>query len=123
MILFTHVRLVLEDDPEKGIPGVELVLYDRDEADEDDRLASAVTDDQGEVLFKFESKSFMDAEDQAQWRIDSLPDLYVVARAKRGEVILSTRSQATPNKIPDLITIPVSRALVDQHGSLSANQS
>jgi hypothetical protein len=122
MILFTHVRLVLEENPERGIPGVELVLYDRDEGDEDDRLASGVTDDRGEVLFKFDSKSYMDTEDQDQWRIDSLPDLYIVAIDKLGEVILSSRSQAMQNQIPDLITIQVSQSLADKHGLLDANQ-
>lgn len=122
MILFTHVRLVLEENPERGIPGVELVLYDRDEGDEDDRLASGVTDDRGEVLLKFDSKSYMDTEDQDQWRIDSLPDLYVVAIDKLGEVILSSRSQAMQNQIPDLITIQVSQSLADKHGLLDANQ-
>lgn len=119
MLLFTHVRLVLEEDPEIGIPGVELLLYDRDEGDEDDRLASGVTDERGEVLFKFESKSYMDKEDQDQWRIDSLPDLYVVVKAKNGETILSTRSQASLNQIPDLITIPVSRSLAEAAGFIS----
>jgi hypothetical protein len=116
MLLFTRIRLVLEDAPEMGIPGVQLVLYDRDEGDEDDRLASGVTDASGEVLLKFDSKSYMDSEDQDQWRIDSLPDLYVVAKDKHGETILSTRSQAMANEMPDRLTVPVSRSLAEEAG-------
>jgi len=53
MLLTTRVKLVLSSSPGTGIPGVKVSLYDRDIQDEDDFLATAVTDDQGEIFFSF----------------------------------------------------------------------
>lgn len=51
MLLTTRVKLVLSSSPGTAIPGVKVSLYDRDIQNEDDFLATAVTDDHGEIYF------------------------------------------------------------------------
>ena len=110
MLLTTRVKLVLSSSPGTGIPGVKVSLYDRDIQDEDDFLATAVTDDQGEIFFSF------DSEEKDLWRLESLPDLYVKVYDARGQVVLSTKSETLDDKLPKLITIPISQELVEKHG-------
>ena len=66
MLLTTRMKLVLAGEPETPLPGVKVALYDRDEADPDDHLDTGVTDAQGEVLFKFDSERYTDAEDSPE---------------------------------------------------------
>jgi hypothetical protein len=116
MLLTTRVRLVLAESPTTGIPGTKVSLFDRDLNDQDDWLATAVTDEQGEILFSYDSEQYTDAEDQELWRLESLPDLYVKVYDAHDQVVLSTHSETLEDKLPTLITIPISQALVEEHG-------
>lgn len=115
MLLTTRVRLVLAEAPETGLPGVKVSLFDRDIQDEDDLLGTEVTDTEGEALFAFDSDLYTDAEDQPEWRIESLPDFYVVVYDAQDRVVLSTRSEALQNNLPRRFTVPVSRERVEKH--------
>jgi len=121
MLLTTRVKLVLSNSPGTGIPGVKVSLYDRDIQDEDDFLATAVTDNQGEIFFNFNSEQYTDAEEKDIWRLESLPDLYVKVYDARDQVVLSTRSETLEDKLPKLLTVPISQELVEKHG-LMPNQ-
>ena len=117
--MVTRIRLVRATDPQQGLPGVKVALFDRDIQDPDDHLSTGETDAAGEVLFKFDSDQYTDSEDSELWRIDSMPDLYVVIYNRSGEVILSTRSETQENKLPELITVPISEELIQAHGLLA----
>lgn len=119
MLLTTRVRLVLAESNTTAIPAVKVSLYDRDVNDEDDLLATAVTDDQGEILFSYDSEQYTDAEDQELWRLESLPDLYVKVYDAQDQAVLSTRSEALEDKLPTLINVPISQDLVDKHGLMT----
>ena len=116
MLLTTRVKLVLSSSPATGISGVKVSLFDRDLQDEDDYLATAVTDGHGEIFFRFDSEQYTDAEEQELWRLESLPDLYVKVYDAQDQVVLSTRSGALEDKLPKLITVPISQELVEKHG-------
>lgn len=118
MLLTTRIRVVLEGSPERWISGVRVALYDRDLDDEDDLLGEEVTNEVGEILFSYDSGLYMDAEDQDQWRIDSLPDLYVVVYDDQGKVVLTTRPQTLMDNLPRLITVEVSRDLAEKYSLL-----
>ena len=118
MLLTTRVRLVLADSPNMGISGVKVELYDRDINDADDLLATGVSDDQGEILISFDSEQYTDTEDQELWRLESLPDLYVVVYDSNDQVVLSTRSKTQADQLPKLITVPISQELVEEHSLL-----
>lgn len=120
MLLTTRVRVVLAEDSSVRMPGVRVTLYDRDEGDPDDRLGDGMTDERGEILFSYDSAAYTDSEDKDDWRISSLPDLYVVVTAADGQTVLNLRDQALQNQLPRLITVPVPRALAEQHGLLRA---
>ena len=119
MFLSTRVKLILAEEPATVLPGVKVSLYDRDQQDEDDLLATEVTNHRGEIHFGFDSDIYTDAEDQELWRVDSLPDLFVVVYDREDQVVMSTREEALQDKLPKLITVPVSKELVDKHGLLS----
>jgi hypothetical protein len=112
MILATRVRVLSQEDPPQPIPGVRVCLYDRDEHSMDDFLASGTTDAKGEVSLVFDSARYTDEEDQPEWRIESLPDLYVVVYNDRGEVALTTRAQAFIDQLPPVITVTAPRAAI-----------
>lgn len=116
MLLTTRVRLVLAESPTVGIPGVKVSLFDRDIHDPDDFLATEVTDDQGEIFFSFDSEDYTDAEDKELWRLESLPDLYIKIYDAQDQVVLSSRSETQEDKLPSLITIPISQELLEKHG-------
>ncbi len=116
MILAVRVKLVVAEDPAQAVPGVQVSLYDRDAITEDDLLDSGVSDAQGQVHFRFDSDQFKDVDDEPEWRIDSLPDLYVVVTDARGQLILSTRDRAIDNKLPNEIRVPIGRELLQAHG-------
>ena len=115
MLLTTRLMLALEGEPETGIPGVKVSLFDRDIHDEDDHLATEVTDANGEVLFAFDSDLYTDAEHQPEWRLDSLPDLYIVVYDAQDQEVLTTRSEALQDNLPRRFTVEVSRELVEKH--------
>jgi hypothetical protein len=118
MILVVRIKLVLEEDPDKVLSGVKLALYDRDQADEDDFLASGETSENGQARLVFDSDQYTDKEDQPAWRLDSMPDLFVNVYNRAGEVIYSNRESATVDRLPDLITLALPRELAEQHGLL-----
>jgi hypothetical protein len=59
---------------------------------------------------------YRDAEDRELWRLESLPELYVKVYDAHDQIVLSTLSETQADKLPKLITVLVSQALVDQHG-------
>ena len=116
MILVVRVKLILAVNPARALPGVQLKLYDRDELDPDDYLGAAVTDESGEARFVFDSEQYTDREDQPSWRLESMPDLFVVVFDNHGEEVLSTREQVVADDLPDQITVAVPTSLAQQHG-------
>jgi len=118
MFLVTKLRLLLDETTEIPLPGVKVALFDRDEADPDDHLASDFTNEHGEILFKFDSSRYTDEEDSPSWRLDSLPDLYVVIYDAYDQVIYGTRSVYMKDKLPKEFTIRLHRDLAEQHGLL-----
>ncbi len=115
MKLVMRVRLVAADEPKKSLPNVTVALYDRDWKSEDDFLGKGVTDAKGEIFFEFEEKTYKDAEDSPDWRIESLPDLYVNVFDAQGSVVYSTRDVVERDKFPQLLVVPVPRAILEQH--------
>ena len=108
MLMTTRMMLVLEEAPETVLSGVRVALFDRDEIIADDFLAEGVTDEQGEILFNFHSEAYTDAEDAPAWRLESLPDLYVVIYNPRGEPVYDTRSEVMQDRLPKrLLSEPV----------------
>jgi hypothetical protein len=116
MLLTTRVRLVLSGSPNTVIPGVKVSLYDRDSQNEDDFLATGITDDQGEIFFSFESDLYTDAEENELWRLESLPDLYVKVYNAQSQILISTRSETLEDQLPKLITVPISQEQIEKHG-------
>ena len=116
MILATRVKLVLAENPANGLEGIKVSLYDRDIGDPDDLLGTDITDENGEILFSYDSSLFMDEDDLPDWKIESLPDLFIVVYSNKEEIVLSTRSEVVSDKLQRIITVPVSQALVDQYG-------
>lgn len=117
MVLATRVKVVLADSG-AALSGVKIALYDRDVLSADDHLGTGVTDAKGEFVFGYDSYQFEDSEDGPDWKIASLPDLYVVVYDATGSEVLNQRSQALENKLPAVITVSIPRALAEQHGLL-----
>jgi hypothetical protein len=116
MFVTIRMKLALDEAPEVPLSGVQVALYDRDENDPDDHLDSGVTDAQGEILFKFDSGRYTDAEDGPSWRLESLPDLYVVIYDAQGQRVHSTRPFFMRDALPKRFTITISRALAEENG-------
>jgi len=123
MLLTVRVKLVLSESPEQCLAGVRVSLYDRDTHDKDDLLATAVTDSQGEIFFSFESEDYTDAEDRPSWRVNSLPDLYVVIFNAAGQAIHSTRTDTIQDKLLKIMIIPIESALAEKHNLLHPESS
>jgi hypothetical protein len=121
MILATRIALVVAETPEIPLAGVKVALYDRDEHSMDDFLGSGVTNEKGEVRIAFESEAYADEEDLPLWKLDSLPDLYVMVYSPTGEVILTTRQDVDWDNLPQQLVVGVPEdtarrfGLVDQH--------
>lgn len=115
MKLVLRMRLVAAGAPNKGLPNVTVALYDRDWKSEDDFLGKGVTDVKGEIFFEFDEKTYKDAEDGPDWRIESLPDLYINVFDAQGSVVYSTREVVERDKFPKLLVVPVPRAILQQH--------
>jgi hypothetical protein len=115
MILVTVVKLVIAETPDVTLPGVKINLYDRDSYSMDDYLVSGVTDEKGKARLVFDSEQYTDEDDAPAWRIESLPDLYVVVYAADGQVVLSTREATEQDSLPSWITVGIPRPLVERH--------
>lgn len=109
----TTVKLFIEDDPTEWISGALVCLYDRDRISRDDHLGTNVTNTYGEATFRFTTDEFLDIDDRLG---GALPELYVDVFDSRGDRVLSTRSTARRNEVPDLIRIPIERAIAVRHG-------
>ena len=116
MILATRIKLVIAETPEIALSGVKVALYDRDEHSMDDYLGAAVTDEKGEARLVFESEAYTDEEDLPLWKLDSLPDLYVMVYSPVGEVILTTRQEVERDNLPQQMVVGVPEELARQVG-------
>ncbi|MFN8470907.1 MAG: hypothetical protein U0822_01695 [Anaerolineae bacterium] len=120
MEIMTRVKLVLADAPKTGIPGVKMSLFDKDVTNPDDYLGAGVTDENGEVLFAYDSSAFVDSEDGPEWSIASLADLFVVVYDASGAEVLNTRDQTVDDKLPARLVISIDRTLAEKHGLLQS---
>jgi hypothetical protein len=113
----THVRVHLEGAPAQALPRVKVSLHDRDRITPDDHIATARTDDAGVAAFTYYSKDFVDLDE----RLGGLyPELYVVLRDARDQVVLTTRSDAEKNQARREIVVAVPRNLAERHDLLAA---
>ena len=119
MLLTTRVKLFTDGNRGKPLPGVKVSLYDRDNSDDDDLLATATTDEVGEIFFSYDSDLYTDTEDQPSWYIDSLPDLFVIVYDAKDQVVISTRAKTRQDKLVRVIEVPISQELVAKHGLIS----
>jgi len=118
MLLTTRVKLFAAENPHTPLPNIKVSLFDRDLNDEDDLLATEITDNKGEIFFGFESDRYTDTEDQPSWKIDSLPDLYVVVYDSHNQVVLSTLEDTKQDRILRLIEVPIIQELITEHALL-----
>jgi hypothetical protein len=119
MILTVRIHLAASGTLPTPLMNVRLALYDRDESDPDDFLAEGITNQRGEVLLSFDSDLYTDREDEEKWRIESLPDLYVVVYSAKDERIHSTRNQAQIDKLPRVIQVVIPRDLALEQGFIT----
>lgn len=115
MLLTTRLKLTLQEPSNTALRGVKVSLYDRDEGDPDDYLATGVTDSEGEILFQFDSEQYTDVEDGPEWRLDSLPDLYIVIYDAQGNPVYTTRSEYLKHALPRRFEIAVPTAVARAH--------
>jgi hypothetical protein len=116
MKVMMRVQLVAADDHRHVLPNVKVALYDRDWKSEDDLLGTEVTDAKGEIFFQFDENVYKDSEDGPDWRIESLPDLYVNLYDAEGNVVYSTRDVVERDKFPKLLVVPVPRSIIEKSG-------
>lgn len=116
MKLLQRVKLVLDGDRKRGLPNITVALYDRDWKSADDFLGQGVTDAQGEIFIEFDEKKYKDDEDGPDWRVESLPDLYVNLLDAQGNVVYSTRDVVERDKFPKLLIVPVPLTIAEQLG-------
>ncbi len=119
MKLMLRVQLVIAKEPKKVLSNVKVSLYDRDWKSEDDFLGTDITDAKGEIFFQFDEKKYKDDEDSPDWRIESLPDLYVNVYDAQGNVAYSTRDVVERDKFPKVLVVAVPPALVEQYKLIS----
>lgn len=108
----TKVKLFIEDSPTEWIACAIVCLYDRDRLSRDDHLGMDITDIYGEATFSFSNAEFADVDERLG---GPLPELYVKVFDTDGECVLSTRSQAVRNAVPNLIRIPIRREVAKRH--------
>ena len=118
MLLTTRVKLFAAESPHAPLPNIKVSLFDRDLNDEDDLLATEITDHKGEIFFRFDSERYTDTEDQPSWKIDSLPDFYVVVYDSQNRVVLSTLEHTKQDKLLRLIEVPISQELITEYALL-----
>lgn len=109
----TKIKLFVADAPSEWVACAIVCLYDRDRLSRDDPLGMSVTNTYGEATFRFTADEFLDLDDRIG---GALPELYVKVFASDGGCVVSTRAEAAPNAVPDLIRIPVDRHLAVKHG-------
>ncbi len=114
----TLVKLVLEESPSEGVPGVRLCLYDRDRLSRDDLLGSETTDVKGEVCIHFSSEQFSDLD---EWVGGDFPELYVAVCDAAGEHVFTTRSAAESNTAPRHMTVRIPRDVAERHELITAS--
>jgi len=108
----TKVKLFIEDSPSEWIACAIVCLYDRDRLSRDDHLGMDITDVYGEATFSFSDADFVDLDERLG---GTLPELYVKVFDTDGQCVLSTRSQAARNSVPELIRIPIERGVARKH--------
>lgn len=118
MKLILRVKMVSAQDERKGLAGLKVALYDRDWKSEDDLLGTEVSDDKGEIFFQFDENKYKDAEDGPDWRVESLPDLYVNILDAQDRVVYSTRDVVERDRFPKILIVPVPDAILEQHNLL-----
>lgn len=111
----TKVKLHVEGASSEWIACAVVYLYDRDRLSRDDFLGMDITDEFGEATFRFTSEQFMDLDDRLG---GALPELYVKVFGRDDRLVLSTRSRAVRNTVPELIRIGIDRELARRHGLL-----
>lgn len=115
MKLMMRVQLVVDENRKQVLPNVKVSLYDRDWKSADDYLGTGITDVKGEIFFEFDEKKYKDDEDGPDWRIESLPDLYVNVFDAQDNVVYSTRDVVERDKFPKLLVVPIPRAIAEKH--------
>jgi hypothetical protein len=117
----TTVR-VLVTESRKPVINVQVGLFDRDENSPDDVLGIDVTNQFGEVAFRYSTRDFTDdrlgTTDDSGVKLlnrDSFPDLYVIVYNRDGEEITSTRDLTVPNKAAQYLTVYVEQRQAIEH--------
>ena len=108
----TKVKLYVADAPSEWIACAIVCLYDRDRISRDDHLGMDITDVYGEATFRFSEADFVDVDERLG---GALPELYVKVFDSHGRCVISTRTRAARNSVPDLIRIPIERKLAESH--------
>jgi hypothetical protein len=108
----TTVKLYVADAPSEWIASAIVCLYDRDRLTRDDHLGMDVTNSYGEATIRFSDDEFVDLDDRIGGH---LPELYVKVFDSEGSCVVSTRSGAARNAVPELIRIPVAREIAVRH--------
>ena len=116
MFFSTVVKLVVDEPDAQPISGVKVSLHDRDTFTPDDHLGTAVTDENGEARFEYNSEDFVGIDDRLT---GEMPDLYVTVEGPNGDTIHSTRSETISNLPQRQLTVRLSRDLVTQHNLLA----
>jgi hypothetical protein len=111
----TKVKLFVAGEPNEWIGSAIVCLYDRDRFTRDDHLGMNITNPYGEAVFHFSSAEFVDIDERLG---GSLPELYVKVFDSTGRCVVSTRADAIPNHVPELIRIPIEREVAERHGLL-----
>ncbi len=78
-------------------------------------LAAALLMNEGNTALFSTLINILMRKDLPLWKIDSLPDLYIMVYNADGEVIHSSREEAEENNLPQLITIDIPQDLVERH--------
>jgi hypothetical protein len=112
MVYETKIKLFVAESPAEWIASAIVCLFDRDRLSSDDQLGMEITDTFGEATFRFAAADFLDVDDRIG---GALPELYVRVYDSAGECVLTTRAGAERNAVPELIRIPVDRALAERH--------
>jgi hypothetical protein len=108
----TKVKLFVEESPSEWISCAIVCLYDRDLVSRDDYLGTEMTNTYGEAVFRFTDEQFYDLDDRVG---GALPDLYIEVYDSDGKRVLTTRRKVVRNVVPELIRVPIARALAEKH--------